>query len=133
MTLVFKTIIPCDEINSNGSTKGGYLFELMDYGSVTLINERFIHALPNNHSAVTNTAEIKYIKPVFAYDYVEVYAEIRDISPGNVTVETVLNSRNGKRIEWERAAIGIFKFSIVNTDTRRIVRIPKEVVNEIKG
>lgn len=133
MTLVFKTIIPCDEINSNDSAKGGYLFELMDYGAVTLINERFVHTLPENHHAVTNAGEIKYIKPVFAYDYIEVHAEIRDISPGNVTVETVLNSRHKKSNAWERAAIATFKFSIIDTDTRRIVRIPKEVVNEIKG
>lgn len=133
MKLVFKTIIPLSEVNSNSSTKGGYIFELMDYGAVTLINEIFVHALPENHHAVTNTGEIKYIKSVFAYNYIEVYAEIIDVSPGSVTINTVLNSRDRKSNNWDCAATATFKFSIVDANTRRIVRIPKEVINEIKG
>lgn len=134
MKLVIKTIIPCEELNSNGSTKGGYLFEIMDYAGVTILNETFVASLPENHVLVTTHAnDIKYINSVFAYDYVEVYAEITDISASSATVCVELKNRNKKSTVWETSVVGEFKFSIIDVETRKIVRIPKEVINEIKG
>lgn len=133
MKLVYKTITPVSETTSNGSISGGYTFEIMDYSGVTAINEAFLNSIDEKHAAVTTDASIKYVLPVFAYDYIEVYAEIVDVTRGSIEVNTVLKSRGRKSKDWKDCAYATFKFSIIDLDTRRIVRIPKEVINEIKG
>jgi acyl-CoA thioesterase FadM len=133
MKLVIKTIIPCTEINSNGSTKGGYTFELMDYAGVTFLNELFVNTLPENHALVTNDANIKYIRSIFAYDYIEIFAKLSDATSGRLITEVQLYSRNRKSTEWNLSATANFSFAIIDTNTRKIVRIPKEIINAIKG
>ena len=133
MKLVIKQTIPGKRANSNSSTKGGYLFELMDIGAVTMLNESFANRGPDSQALVTNSADVKYITPVFIYEYVEVLAEITAISPGSVTVAIVLNKRNNKSTEWVKAVTGNFSFSLIDVKTRRITRISREIINEIKG
>jgi len=133
MKLVYKAIIPSTETNSNGSTKGGFIFELMDFSGVTYLNELFVNQLPENEALVTNEASIKYISSVFAHDYIEIFADLISISPGNVTVNVELHSRDKKSTEWKLSANAVLSFTIINTDTRRVVRIPREIINAIKG
>lgn len=133
MKLVLKQPIPGTKANSNGSTKGGYLFEIMDVAGVTMLNETFANIVPDNYSLVTNRADVKYIASVFVHEYIEVFAEITDITPASVTVGIVLNNRNRNSTEWTTAVTGSFSFSMIDTNTRKIVRIPREVINVNKG
>ena len=133
MKLVYKTIVSNSDVNANNSASGGYLFGLLDYGAVTLISEQFVNRMPNKYQAVTASADIKYINSVFPFDFIEVYANITNITSAYVEVFVELNSRNKKSMCWERTVTANFKFSIIDINTRKIVRIPKEVINEIKG
>lgn len=132
MKLTYKTVIPYDEVNSNGSINGGYIFHLMDLGTVTFINELFMNAMPNT-TLVTSSATIKYLLPVFQHEYAEVYAEILSVTPGTLKIRSILKTRQIKSTEWCIATTGEFNFSFINPVTRRIVRIPRKIINEIKG
>lgn len=132
MKLTYKTVIPYNELNSNGSINGGYLFHLMDLGAVTFINELFMNTMPNT-TLVTSSATIKYLLPVFQHEYVEVYAEILDVTPSTLKIRSILKTRQTKSTEWNTATTGEFNFSFIDPVTRRIVRIPREIMNEIKG
>ena len=132
MKLTYKTVIPYDEVNSNGSINGGYTFHLMDLGAVTFINEMFMNAVPNT-TLVTSSATVKYLLPVFQHEYVEVYADVLDITPATLKIQATLNTRPSNSTEWSTAATGEFNFSLVDPVTRRVVRIPRKIINEIKG
>ena len=132
MKLTYKTVIPYDEVNSNGSINGGYTFQLMDLGAATFINEMFMNAMPNT-TLVTSSATIKYLLPVFQHEYAEVYADVLNITPATLKIRAALNTRPIKSTEWSTAATGEFNFSLIDPVTRRIVRIPRKIINEIKG
>ena len=132
MKLTYKTVIPYDEVNSNGSIHGGYTFKLMDLGAVTLINEMFMNTMPNT-TLVTSSATVKYLLPVFQHEYAEVYAKVMNVTSGTLTVQAALNTRRIKSTEWNTAVTGEFNFSLIDPVSRRIVRIPRKIINEIKG
>jgi acyl-CoA thioesterase FadM len=132
MKLTYKTVIPYEEVNSNGSINGGYTFQLMDLGAVTFINELFMNRMPGT-TLVTSSATVKYKVPVFQHEYAEVYAEVINITPGTLTISSILKTRQIKSTEWVTAAMGEFNFSLIDPVTRNIVRIPRKIMNEIKG
>ena len=132
MRLLYKDIAPDGELNGNGSIKGGWIFEKMDYAALTIASEDFIHTMPGV-AAVTNNAEIKYISSVFPHEYIEIWGEYSYISPGKFDIDLEFRQRYRKSSEWIVSAKGTFSFSLIDAETRKIVRIPKEVVNEIKG
>lgn len=132
MRLLYKDIAPDGELNGNGSIKGGWIFEKMDYAALTIGSEDFIHQMPGI-AAVTNAAEIKYHRPVFPHEYIEIWGDYSYISVGKFDVSLEFRERFRKSINWELAATATFSFSLIDAETRKIVRIPKEVVNEIKG
>ena len=131
MRLLYKCIAPKQFVNANGSVAGGWTFSIMDQSAYTIASEDWLSKYPEV-SALTASAEIKYLCPMFPDDYIEVWGDYLDISPAKWTVHTKCFVRSLKSTEWEVGAEGIFNF--VQTDlNRKIVRIPKEVVNEIKG
>lgn len=132
MKLTYKTVIPYDEVNSNGSINGGYTFQLMDLGAVTFINELFMNRMPGT-TLVTSSATVKYQVPVFQHEYAEVYTETLSVTPGTLKISSILKTRKIKSTEWVTAATGEFNFSLIDPVTRNIVRIPREIINEIKG
>lgn len=132
MRLLYKDIAPDGELNGNGSVKGGWIFEKMDYAALTIGSEDFIHSM-HGIAAVTNNAEIKYISSVFPHEYIEIWGDYSYISVGKFDVSLEFRQRYRKSNKWETCATGIFSFSLIDAETRKIVRIPKEVVNEIKG
>lgn len=132
MKLTYKTVIPYNELNSNGSINGGYTFQLMDLGAVTFINELFMNRMPGT-TLVTSSATVKYQVPVFQHEYAEVYAEVLSVTPGTLKISSILKTRKIKSTEWVTAAMGEFNFSLIDPVTRNIVRIPREIMNEIKG
>lgn len=132
MRLLYKDIAPDGELNGNGSIKGGWIFEKMDYAALTIGSEDFIHRMPGI-AAVTNAAEIKYLVPVFPHEYIEIWGDYSHISAGKFDVALEFRERFRKSNTWEIAAKAMFSFSLIDAQTRKIVRIPKEVVNEIKG
>lgn len=132
MRLLYKNIAPAAELNGNGSTKGGWVFEKMDYAALTLASEDFMWKLPD-FSGVTNSASIKYHGSVFPHEYVEIWGSYIDISPGKVDVYVECRQRLRKSNEWNVTATATFSFSLIDNKTRKIARIPKEIINEIKG
>ena len=49
----------------------------------------------------------------------------------NVDVELYFREHNSKNSEL--AASGTFSFSLVDRDTRKLQRVPREMINAIKG
>lgn len=133
MRLLYKDIAPAGEVNGNGSVKGGWIFEKMDYAALTIASEDFFWKMPDRVVAVTNSASIQYHSSVFPHEYIEMWGEYEDISPAKVNTKIECRQRKRHTNEWETVATGVFSFSLIDKETRKIVRIPKEVVNEIKG
>jgi acyl-CoA hydrolase len=131
MKLVIKGFIPGDSTNGNGSTKGGWLFEQLDLAALTYISELFLCEMPGI-LAVTNSADVKFISPAFAYGYIEIWADIETVSPGSIGISVYLNYRDKKSKEFKSCVSGTVSFSLINKD-RKIVRIPRKIINEIKG
>ena len=131
MKLVIKGFIPGDVTNGNGSVKGGWLFEQLDIAALTYISELFLCDMPGI-LAVTNSADVKFISPAFAYDYIEIWADIESVSSGSISISVHLNYRYKKSKEFKSCVSGIVSFTLINKD-RRIVRIPRKIINEIKG
>lgn len=132
MRLLYKDIAPDGELNGNGSIKGGWIFEKMDYAALTIASEDFLFDMPGI-AAVTNAAEIKYKSPVFPHEYIEIWGEYSYISVGKFDVSLEFRERFRKTNNWIVAATATFSFSLIDAETRNIVRIPREIVNEIKG
>lgn len=131
MKLVIKGYIPGDVTNGNGSVKGGWLFEQLDIAALTYISELFLCDMPGI-LAVTNSADVKFISPAFAYGYIEIWADIESVSSGSISISVHLNYRYKKSKEFKSCVSGIVSFTLINKD-RRIVRIPRKIINEIKG
>ena len=134
MKLLFKEIAPAGENNGNGSVLGGWIYSKMDNAALTIASDHWLHRIPNV-AAVTNSAEIKYIKSIFANDYVEIWGEYGNISAGKVDVVLKGYTRNAikKESEYSLCATSVFSFSLIDLTTRKLVRIPKEIIDEIKG
>lgn len=132
MKLLYKSIAPESEINGNGSVQGGWIFKKMDYASLTLGSEDFIWSIPDA-KAVTNSASIKYNNPLFPHEYVEIWGEYTDISRATFDVTLEGRSRHSNSNDWKLIATAMFSFSLIDSNTRNIIRIPREVINEIKG
>lgn len=133
MRLLYKDIAPSGEINGNGSIKGGWIFEKMDYAALTIASEDFFWATDESIVAVTNSASIQYHNSVFPHEYVEIWGDYDDVSPAKLNTKLEFRQRKRHTNTWEVVATAVFSFSLINKETRKIVRIPKEVVNEIKG
>lgn len=131
MILAYKDIAP-DNRNGNSTVKGGWLFEKMDYAALTVISETIGHKY-NKLRAVTSSADVKYVHPVYPHDYIEIWSEIKEVTPVQVKVEVVLKTRKRYSNEWIDATTGNFNFVFVNSESNKISRIPREVINETKG
>lgn len=131
MRLLYKGIAPGVYETGNGSVAGGWTFAVMDQSAFTIASEDWLHKY-TGISAVTESANIKYIDSIFPNDYVEVWGEYSDITPAKWIVYTKCYTRRKKSIDWKLAATGSFTFVQINKN-RNIVKIPKEVINEIKG
>jgi acyl-CoA hydrolase len=134
MKILFKDIAPAGENNGNGSVLGGWIYSKMDNAALTIASDHWLHKIPNV-AAVTNSAEIKYVRSIFANDYVEIWGEYVDASPAKVDIILKAYNRNGikKDKEYGLCATAIFSFTLIDNDTRKIVRIPREIIDEIKG
>lgn len=132
MKLLYKSIAPERAINGNGSVQGGWIFEKMDFAALTLGSEDFIWNIPNA-SAVTSSASIKYHNSLFPHEYIEIWGKYAYISPAKYDVTLEGRRRRGKSNDWELVATAEFSFSLIDKQTRNIIRIPREVVHEIKG
>lgn len=131
MQIEYKCTVPGDAVNVHNTAKGSYLFELMDLAGATRASPLFVGK--TNGVIVTSDADIKYILPVNAFDYVEVHVGIINITASKVVTNVELYIRATNSLEWRLASTGHFSFSLVDRSTRKLVRIPKEVINEIKG
>lgn len=131
MRLLYKCIAPKQFTNANGSMAGGWTFSIMDESAYVIASEDWLSKYPDI-SAVTANADIKYLLPMFPYNYIEVWGEYIYISPAKWTVRVDCYVRYIKSDKWELSAQGTFDFVQIDRN-RKIVRIPKEVVNEIKG
>lgn len=130
MKLAYKCTIPGKEVNSLGAAKGAFLFDLMDLGALTVLSELFID---NKESGlVTTDANVKYSAPVYAFEFVEVYAEIINITSSTITAKVELYKKSSKSKDWTLATSGEFSFSLVRKDNGSLQRIPRDVINEIK-
>lgn len=131
MKLVIKGTIPRDSTNGNGSTKGGWLFDQLDIAAFTYISELFLCEMPNV-MAVTNSADVKFISPAFAHGYIEIWADVKTVSQSSISISVYLNYREKGTKEFKSCVSGTVSFSLINKD-RRLVRIPRKIINEIKG
>lgn len=131
MQLGYKCIVPCSALNSNNSAKGAYLFELMDLGAVTYLSQFFVNQI--THVLVTTDSNIKYLAPVEAFDFIEVKVSVINISSSKITASVQLYNKTSKSENWTLAVAGVFSFSLIHTETRKLQRMPREVINVIKG
>lgn len=130
MKLAYKCIIPGKEVNSLGAAKGAFLFDLMDLGALVILSELFVDNAESG--LVTTDANVKYSAPVYAFEFVEVYVEIINITSSTITAKVELYSKSSKSTDWTLATFGEFSFSLVRKDNGSLQRIPRNVINEIK-
>ena len=132
MRLLYKSIAPENRMNGNGSVQGGWIFEKMDYAALTIGSEDFIWKL-KGVAAVTNSANIKYHSSVFPHEYIEIWGKYSHISSARFDTYVECRQRKRKTDEWEVVATATFSFCLIDAITRNIIRIPREIINEIKG
>ena len=131
MKLVLKGYVPGDVVNGNGSARGSWIFEQADVAALTFIDELFLSEL-SDVLAVTNSADLKFISPVFSHNYFEAWGELESISPGRISIYVTIKYRNAKSKEYVDCLTGTVSFTLINKD-RKVVRVPKEVINAVKG
>jgi acyl-CoA hydrolase len=131
MKLYYKDIAPADERNGNGSLKGGWIFEKMDYAALTILSEEHLSNLSDVFT-VTHNANVKFINSVYPHDYVEIYASIVDISHTTFFINVEFMTRKRKSKEWITSATADFNFVLVDKESKKISRIPREIINEFK-
>jgi len=131
MKLVIKGYVPGDVVNGNGSVKGSWIFEQADIAALTLIDELFLSEMPDV-LAVTNSADLKFMSPAFPHNYFEAWGELESISPGRISIYVTIKYRNAKSKEYVDCLTGTVSFTLINKD-RKVVRVPKEVINAVKG
>jgi len=130
--LVWKVHLTASDVNAGGTVSGGRLFDMADVSAYTMINETFTSMRPEL-SVVTNGANVKFIAPAFAYGFVESFAEIVDVTPAKINVLITMNYRQNKGLDWYKCFEGIFSFTCLNADTRKVYKMTKEDMNEIQS
>ena len=131
-TLVYKLYTGGAMVNGHGSVYGGWIFDILDRAGLVWINENITSKM-NSEAAATSAAKVKFHNAVMPFGFVEAYAECIDISVGNITVEVELHYRKSDSTEPEIAASGTLSFSLVDRDTRKLQRVPREIIDAIKG
>ena len=119
-------------VNGHGTVYGGWIFDILDRAGLTWINENITSKM-NSEAAATSAAKVKFHNAVMPFGFVEAYAECIDISVGNITVEVELHYRKSDSTEPEIAATGTLSFSLVDRDTRKLQKVPREIIDAIKG
>lgn len=130
MKLVLKGYVPGVSANGNGSARGSWLFEQADVAALTFIDELFLSEMPEV-LAVTNSADLKFISPAFPHNYFEAWGELESISPGRISIFVTIKYRHEKSKEYVDCVTGTVSFTLINKD-RKVVRVPKEVINAVK-
>ena len=131
MKLLLKGYIPGNTISGNGSVRGAWVFEQADVAALTFINELFLSDMPDT-LAVTNSADLKFISPAFPHNYFEAWGELESISSGSISILVTIKHRHAKSKEYTNCLTGTVRFTLINKD-RKVVRVPKEVINAVKG
>jgi len=131
-TLVYKIYTGGAMINGHGSVYGGWIFDILDRAGLVWINENITSKM-GSEAAATSAAKVKFHNAVMPFGFVEAYAECSDISVGNINVDVELYFREHNSKNSELAASGTFSFSLVDRDTRKLQRVPREMINAIKG
>ena len=132
-TLVYKLYTGGVTVNGHGSVYGGWLFDVLDKSSLVWINENITSKMGDSTAAATSTATVKFHSAVMPYGFVEAYAECSDISVGNITVDVELYYREQDSTVSELATSGSLSFSLVDRNTRKLVRVSREIIDAIKG
>jgi acyl-CoA hydrolase len=130
--LVYKGYTEHAQVNGNKSMCGAYLFDKIDISALTWMSEEFLTEMRGVY-AVTNEVKMQFNKSVFPFGYLEIYAECVDITPARIDIKVEMMYRDRDTIEYEMATNAIVSFSIIDENTRKLKRIPREVMNAIKG
>ena len=131
-TLVYKLYTGGATVNGHGSVYGGWLFDILDRAGLVWMNENITSKI-GGVAAATSSATVKFHSAVMPFGFVEAYAECDDISVGNITVNVELYYRKNDSTNSELAASGKLSFSLVDKDTRKLQRVPREMIDAIKG
>ena len=132
MKLCYKDIAPASQKNGNDGIKGGWIFEKMDYAALTILSEEHLSDLSGVFT-VTHSANVKFVNSVYPHDYVEIYASIVDISHTTFFINVEFKTRKRKTKEWVTSAIADFNFVLLDEKSKKISRIPREIINAVKG
>ena len=120
-------------VNGHGSVYGGWIFDILDRAGLVWVNENITSKMGDSTAAATSTATVKFHNAVMPYGFVEAYAECSDISAGNITVDVELHYREQDSTVSELATSGSLSFSLVDRNTRKLVRVSREIIDAIKG
>ena len=131
-SLVYKLYTGGAMVNGHGTVYGGWIFDVLDRAGLTWINENITSKMGDT-AAATSSSSVKFHSAIMPFGFVEAYAECIDISVGNITVEVELHYRKSDSTEPEIAASGTLSFSLVDRDTRKLQRVPREIIDAIKG
>ena len=131
-TLVYKLYTGGVTVNGHGSVYGGWIFDILDRAGLVWINENITSKI-GGVAAATSSATVKFHSAVMPFGFIEAYAECSDISVGNIDVDVELHYRKNDSTESEVAASGTLSFSLVDKDTRKLQRVPREMIDAIKG
>ena len=131
-TLVYKLYTGGATVNGHGSVYGGWLFDILDRAGLVWINENITSKMGGT-AAATSSATVKFHHVVIPIGFVEAYAECRDISAGSITIDVDLYYRKNDSTKSEVAVSGTLAFSLIDKDTRKLQRIPREIIDAIKG
>ena len=132
-TLVYKLYTGGAMVNGHGSVYGGWIFDILDRAGLVWVNENITSKMGDSTAAATSSATIKFNSAVMPYGFVEAYAECSAISVGNITVDVELYYREQNSTVSELATSGSLSFSLVDRNTRKLVRVSREMINAIKG
>ena len=127
-TLVYKLYTGGATVNGHGSVYGGWLFDVLDKSGLVWINENITSKM-GGIAAATSSATVKFHSAVMPFGFVEAYAECSDISAGNITIDVELYYRKNDSTDAELAVSGTLSFSLVDKDTRKLQRIPREIID----
>jgi len=130
--LVWKVHITASDVNAGGTVSGGRIFDMADVSAYTLINEKFTSIRPDL-SVVTNSANVKFIAPAWAYGFIESFAEVIEVTPGKINILVTMNFRQNKDLDWYTCFEGTFSFTCLNAKTRKVYKLTKEEMNEIQS
>ena len=132
-SLVYKLYTGGAIVNGHGSVYGGWIFDILDRAGLVWVNENITSKMGDSTAAATSTATVKFHSAVMPYGFVEAYAECSDISVGNITVDVELYYREQDSTVSELATSGSLSFSLVDRNTRKLVRVSREIIDAIKG